>query len=74
MNDSRGDAEARRELDEITGIIIDAGVKLDQALGPGLWESVYEVILARDLERRGLSVEGDGPCVWGGHCPHRAGL
>ena len=57
MNDSRGDAEARRDLDEITGIIIDAGVKLHQALGPGLLESVYEVILARDLERRGLRVE-----------------
>jgi GxxExxY protein len=54
---SRGDAEARRDLDEMTGAIVDAAVKLHQALGPGLLESVYEAVLARDLERRGLCVE-----------------
>jgi iron complex transport system substrate-binding protein len=57
MKDSRGGAETRRDLDEITGIVIDAAIKLHQALGPGLLESVYEVILTRDLERRGLMVE-----------------
>lgn len=57
MNESRGGAETRRDLDEITGIIVDASLKLHQALGPGLLESVYETILARDLERRGLTVE-----------------
>jgi iron complex transport system substrate-binding protein len=55
--DSRGGAETRRDLDEVTGVIIDASIKLHQALGPGLLESVYEVILSRDLERRGLRVE-----------------
>jgi len=54
---SRGGAETRRDLDEITGTIIDCSVKLHQALGPGLLESVYEAVLARDLERRGLRVE-----------------
>jgi GxxExxY protein len=54
---SRGGAEMRRDLDEVTGVIIDASIKLHQALGPGLLESVYEVILSRDLERRGLRVE-----------------
>jgi iron complex transport system substrate-binding protein len=44
-------------LDEVTGIVVDASLKLHQTLGPGLLESVYEVILARDLERRGLVVE-----------------
>lgn len=44
-------------LDDITGAIIDAAVKIHIALGPGLLESVYEVVLARALERRGLSVE-----------------
>jgi len=57
MNGSRGGAETRRELDEVTGIIIDSAVKLHQGLGPGLLESVYEVVLARDLDRRGLRVE-----------------
>ena len=56
-SDSRGGAETRRDLDEVTGVIIDASIKLHQALGPGLLESVYEVILSRDLERRGLRVE-----------------
>ena len=46
-----------KELDDITGAIVDAAVKIHTALGPGLLESVYEAVLARDLERRGLFVE-----------------
>ena len=46
-----------KELDDITGEIVDAAVKLHQRLGPGLLESVYEVVLARDLTRRGLKIE-----------------
>ena len=45
---------SERSLDEITGEIIDAAIRLHKALGAGLLESVYEVVLARDLERRGL--------------------
>jgi iron complex transport system substrate-binding protein len=48
---------AARELDLITGEIVDAAYKLHVGLGPGLLESVYEVVLARDLERRGFRVE-----------------
>ena len=48
---------AHKQLDEVTGEILDACVKLHQALSPGLLESIYEVVLARDLERRGLGVE-----------------
>ena len=47
----------KRQLDDITGEIIDAALKLHTRLGPGLLESVYEAVLARDLERRGLAVE-----------------
>ena len=54
---SRGDAETRRELDEVTGAIIDCSIRLHQSVGPGLLESVYEAILARDLMRRGWKVE-----------------
>jgi len=43
--------------DEITGVIIDAAIKIHRALGPGLLETVYEQVLARDLQRRGLRVE-----------------
>lgn len=35
---------------------MNVAVKVHQALGPGLLESVYEVALARELERRGLAV------------------
>jgi len=40
--------------DDITGEIVDAAYKLHMGLGPGLLESIYEVVLARELERRGL--------------------
>ena len=46
-----------RELDEITGEIVDAAMRVHMRLGPGLLESVYEAVLARELERRGLKVE-----------------
>ncbi len=46
-----------KELDDITGAIVDAALKIHMELGPGLLESVYEVVLARALERRGFRVE-----------------
>jgi iron complex transport system substrate-binding protein len=48
-------------LDRITGEIVDAAYKLHTALGPGLLESVYEAVLARDLERRGLKAARQVP-------------
>lgn len=45
------------ELKEITGLIVDSAVQLHRGLGPGLLESVYETVLARDLHRRGLDVQ-----------------
>jgi len=50
-----------KSLDDITGEIVDAAYKLHTGLGPGLLESVYEVVLARDLVRRGLRVERQKP-------------
>jgi GxxExxY protein len=38
-------------------IIVDCALELHRNLGPGLLETVYEVTLARALERRGLEVE-----------------
>jgi len=46
-----------KEIDDITGEIVDAAYKLHSRLGPGLLESVYEMILAKQLEKRGLRVE-----------------
>jgi GxxExxY protein len=41
---------------EIAKVIVDAAFKIHSTLGPGLLESVYEVLLARELERRDLNV------------------
>ena len=46
-----------KELDDITGAIVDAALKIHMELGLGLLESVYEVVLARALEKRGFRVE-----------------
>ena len=46
-----------RPLDEVTGHIVNAALHIHRALGPGLLESVYEAILARELVARGLQVE-----------------
>jgi GxxExxY protein len=45
------------EIDDITGMIVDAAYKIHLGLGPGLLESVYEAVLAKSLERSGLKVE-----------------
>jgi GxxExxY protein len=41
---------------EIAKIIVDVAYKIHTALGPGLLESVYETVMAHDLEKRGLAV------------------
>jgi GxxExxY protein len=45
------------ELDDITAAIVDAAMKIHMNLGPGLLESVYEVVLAKELQKRGFKVE-----------------
>jgi iron complex transport system substrate-binding protein len=44
-------------LDEITGAIVDTSLRIHRDLGPGLLESVYEVVLGRTLEKHGWFVE-----------------
>ena len=46
---------------ELGKIIIDTAVKVHKKLGPGLLESVYEVVMAYELEKRGLSVVRQKP-------------
>ena len=41
---------------EIAKEIVDAAFHIHRALGPGLFESVYETVLASALEKKGLSV------------------
>lgn len=42
---------------EISKVVVDAALKVHRALGPGLLESVYEVVLAHELRSRGLHVQ-----------------
>ena len=41
--------------------IVDAAYQIHKTLGPGLLESVYEVVLAYELRKRGLRVERQLP-------------
>jgi iron complex transport system substrate-binding protein len=50
-----------REINKITGEIVDAAYALHTRIGPGLLESAYEVMLTRMLELRGLQVERQKP-------------
>ena len=46
---------------EIGEIVVDAAVSVHRDLGPGLLETVYEVVFAHVLKRRGLAVERQVP-------------
>ena len=46
---------------EITRQIVDAAFRIHVALGPGLLETVYEVALAHELQKRGLRVRRQVP-------------
>jgi iron complex transport system substrate-binding protein len=45
-----------RELEAISGDVIDVALKLHRELGPGLLETVYEMILAGRLEQMGYRI------------------
>ena len=46
---------------EIGTMVIEAAIAVHRELGPGLLETVYEVILAREIADRGLNVERQVP-------------
>ncbi len=46
---------------EIARIIVDCAYQIHTKLGPGLLESVYEVVLAAMLRKRGLKAERQVP-------------
>jgi PD-(D/E)XK nuclease superfamily len=57
----RGDAEGRpRDCDGITGDVLDAAIAIHRDLGPGLLETVYEMLLAGRLERMGYTKQPVG--------------
>ena len=46
---------------EIAEIILDEAFKIHKNLGPGLLETVYEIILAHELTKRGLETKRQVP-------------
>ncbi|HEX6661604.1 MAG TPA: GxxExxY protein [Sphingomicrobium sp.] len=46
-----------KDPEAISGDVIEAAIALHRELGPGLLESVYEMILASELAIKGYSVE-----------------
>lgn len=66
-------------LDTLSGQVIGAAIDIHRALGSGLLESVYEELLCRELERRGIAVRRQVgiPLVYDGvhfDCAFRADL
>ncbi|HXA45065.1 MAG TPA: GxxExxY protein [Candidatus Angelobacter sp.] len=61
MNESHEATKAQRDKEEVATIVVDCAFKLHRDLGPGLLESVYEVVLAKLLQERGLVVERQRP-------------
>ncbi len=45
------------DANEVGSLVVDCAVRIHRDLGPGLLETVYEVVLANSLEKRGLRVE-----------------
>ena len=44
-------------IDELTSVVLEEAIAIHKEFGPGLFESVYESVLAGRLRRRGLTVE-----------------
>jgi GxxExxY protein len=52
---------SNEEINERTGQIVDAAMKVHTFLGPGLLESSYEACLGHELRMRGLSITTQYP-------------
>ena len=46
-----------RDIDEVSGNVLNVALRLHKELGPGLLESVYEAIMAAKLAAMGYAVE-----------------
>lgn len=53
-----------RDVEVVANLVIGAALRIHTELGPGLFETVYERVLARDLMRRGLFVERQKPVTF----------
>jgi GxxExxY protein len=46
---------------EIGTVIVESSISIHRQLGPGLLETVYEIVLCHELTQRGLKVERQVP-------------
>lgn len=53
--------DSTRNIEELSAIVVDCAYHLHLEAGPGLLETVYEVVLAKMLEARGLRVKRQMP-------------
>ena len=53
--------ENKHDENHLASIILDAAFKVHTRTGPGLLETVYEVILAHELRKQGLQVKRQVP-------------
>ena len=53
---------------ELSGVIVDCCFQIHKGLGPGIFESVYENILAYELKKAGLRIKRQHPIpvIWDG--------
>lgn len=49
------------DIDQTSGYVVDAALRVHTALGPGALESAYEACLAYELRARGLTVRAGVP-------------
>jgi GxxExxY protein len=56
------------KIEALAKVAIDAAFKIHTRLGPGLFETVYEIILAKELQNHGLEVRRQVmvPVMWEG--------
>jgi GxxExxY protein len=54
---SHEDTKARRDKEELSRIVVDCAYRMHVEIGPGLLESVYEAVLEKLLQQKGLKVE-----------------
>ena len=57
------------KANDVSGVIVDAAMRVHSAMGPGLLESPYEGCLAFELSERGLAIQRqlELPVIYRGH-------
>lgn len=61
MNDSHEGTKPRKDKEEVAAIGVDCAFQLHRDLGPGLLETVDEVVLAKLIDERRLRVDRQQP-------------